>query len=160
MTSFPTAPAHAAIRPHAFRRTFVLITTLLVAIAFVWAYVGAPSSASAAISAPTVAQCNALFNGGGQGANCSVVVNNSLNQETGERGSVVTVSACNGSAADPRALCTSETTSFTTLITSVNQCNGSANLGGSVLNCDGSPGVAGIKPQSISYSKSECFKFQ
>jgi hypothetical protein len=132
-----TATATAERRPqaHTTRRILVLMTTLLIAIAFVWANLGASNSASAAISIPVVEQCNGQFSGGGQGANCSVVVNNSLNLVTDTQSSEVTVTACSGPAGVPTTVCSTETSTFPSLVTGVNQCNGSADGGGSVLIC-------------------------
>jgi hypothetical protein len=135
MTSLRTAPAQTGTRPSPLRRILVLTTALLLAIAFAWAYMGNTSSASAAITMPVVEQCNGQFSGGGQGASCSVVVNNYLDIAAGTQSSSVVVTACNGSEGVPTASCSSESSTFPSLITGVNQCNGSADGGGSRLIC-------------------------
>lgn len=102
---------------------------------------GAPISA-APLSAP-VNQCNddAASNVGGQGIRCTVTVANFLTS-TGaidpSQPSTVTVTRCVGAAGPIGAgagTCTTTTSTSTTPVTSVTQCNGSANGGGGVLTC-------------------------
>lgn len=102
---------------------------------------GVPISA-APQSAP-VNQCNddAASNVGGQGIRCTVTVANFLTS-TGaidpSKPSTVTVTRCVGAAGPIGAgagTCTTTTSTSTTPVTSVTQCNGSANGGGGVLSC-------------------------
>lgn len=97
---------------------------------------------AAPLSAP-VNQCNddAASNAGGQGIRCTVTVANFLTG-TGaidpSKPSTVTVTRCVGAAGPIGAgagTCTTTTTTSTTPVTSVTQCNGSANGGGGVLTC-------------------------
>lgn len=102
---------------------------------------GVPISA-APLSAP-VNQCNddAASNVGGQGIRCTVTVANFLTS-TGaidpSKPSTVTVTRCVGAAGPIGAgagTCTTTTSTSTTPVSSVTQCNGSANGGGGVLTC-------------------------
>ena len=102
---------------------------------------GVPISA-APLSAP-VNQCNddAASNVGGQGIRCTVTVANFLTS-TGaidpSKSSTVTVTRCVGAAGPIGAgagTCTTTTSTSTTPVSSVTQCNGSANGGGGVLTC-------------------------
>jgi hypothetical protein len=89
--------------------------------------------ASAAAAAPTTTCGNAVLNVGGQGLICRITVVNTIRGTGGT--SRVTIRACEGSAGDPNAACTTTVTNLTKLVTSVNQCNGSINGGGGTLRC-------------------------
>jgi hypothetical protein len=89
--------------------------------------------ASAATPGPTTRCSNGVNNSGGLGLICRVTI---INRITGSGGtSKVTIRECHGAAGDPTAACTTKTTNLTTLVTSVNQCNGSINGGGGTLRC-------------------------
>lgn len=101
------------------------------------------STNAAPLSAP-VSQCNndAASNVGGQGISCTVTIANFVTS-TGAidptRPTTVTVRRCVGAAGPIGAgagTCTTTTTTSTELVTSVAQCNGSANGGGGVLICN------------------------
>ena len=101
------------------------------------------ASISAAPLAAPVAQCNddTASNVGGQGVRCTVTVANFITS-TGAidplRPSTVTVTRCVGAAGPIGAgggTCTTTTSTSSSLITSIAQCNGSANGGGGVLIC-------------------------
>jgi hypothetical protein len=83
-------------------------------------------SASAVASAPIVMQCNppAFPTGAGQQATCSVTVENTVTNQ-GATSSVVTATECEAAAGVlPPNGCTTTVTTSSTLVTSVNQCNG------------------------------------
>jgi hypothetical protein len=83
-------------------------------------------SASAVASAPIVMQCNAppFPTGGGQQATCTVTVENTVTNQ-GATSSVVTATECEAAAGVlPPNGCTTTVTTSSTLVTSVNQCNG------------------------------------
>jgi hypothetical protein len=91
------------------------------------------STASAATIAPTTSCSNGVDNTGGLGLICEVTVVNTI---TGTGGTAtVTVRECHGAAGAPDAACTTTTTSLTSPVTAVTQCNGSINGGGGTLRC-------------------------
>lgn len=101
------------------------------------------ASTNAAPQSAPVSQCNddAASNVGGQGISCTVTIANFV-RSTGTidptRPTTVTVTRCVGAAGPIGAgagTCTTTTTTSTELVTSVAQCNGSANGGGGVLIC-------------------------
>lgn len=109
------------------------------------AFLGIASApvASAAVSAPSVAQCNPPdfpITAGFQ-VTCSVSVVNTTSS-TGATSSTVTASACLAAAGVPFPSCPLNhgpiisTTTSTQLVTSVNQCNGIVTGGGSNVYCD------------------------
>jgi hypothetical protein len=111
------------------RKAAVLAAALLLAVlALTFAAPG--NSASAAVA---IAQCNNIDNSGGLEINCEVTVVNNLNVSTGEATSTVTVKEC-GNAVGPLT-CTTTTTSYSSLVTSVTQCNDSVNGGGAIATC-------------------------
>jgi hypothetical protein len=112
-------------------RLATLMATVGFAALLALAPTGVTSSASAA--AP-VSQCNGELNADAQQIECQVVIENTLDLVNNTESSVVTVSRCAGA---PGALTCSPpvSTPSTTLTTSVDQCNGSVNAGGSVLVC-------------------------
>lgn len=112
-------------------RVSVLAAALLVA---VFGLTFAPSGESAS-AAETTTQCNNVANTGGLALNCDVTVTNDLNVSTGVASSTVTVKECH-SAANTAPTCTTATTSYDALTTSVNQCNDAANGGGSSVICN------------------------
>lgn len=88
-------------------------------------------------AAATTAQCDGEFNVGGEGLDCRITVENFLDLATGEASSRVTTLACSGAAnVDPLPACVGPTvTEYPELTTSADQCNGSANGGGSSMLC-------------------------
>lgn len=117
-------------------RSIRSIVTVLAALTLASAALvaGAPAPpAAAAISS----QCSGVANVGGEGLDCRVTVENFLNLATGAASSRVTTLACSGAAnVDPLPTCVGPTvTEYPELTTAANQCNGSANGGGSSLLC-------------------------
>lgn len=95
----------------------------------------AVQSASAVVPL-AVNQCNSVFNGGGRGMNCDVTVTNYYNLDTGFQSSTTTTVACDGAANTvPLPHCVTTIIPSTQLVTSVTQCDGSANGGGASLIC-------------------------
>ena len=113
------------------RRVVALIAALTLASA-VLVVGGAGTPAAAA----TFEQCEGAFEGGGQGANCQVTVENFLDLATGDESSTVTVLACNGGA-NTVTTCPGEPTvqTYPFLTDVVEQCNYSVNGGGGTLHC-------------------------
>jgi hypothetical protein len=107
---------------------------LVVALALGW---GALAAQSASAVVPlAVNQCNSVFNGGGRGMDCDVTVTNYYNLDTGFQSSTTTTVACDGAANTvPLPHCVTTIIPSTQLVTSVTQCDGSANGGGASLIC-------------------------
>jgi hypothetical protein len=123
-----------------------LITTLPVS--------AAPLSATGACATGT-------GNAGGEGIICQVTIVNTVTASGGS--AVVTVHECLGSAGAPTdgALghtCTTTTTSLSTPVTSIIQCNGSANGGGATLNCAAviTNNFVGVSPGSTAVTVNQC----
>jgi hypothetical protein len=130
MTSHVRAPrSRFEMRPG--RARTVLGTALLGAL-LALVPLGAISPAAAA---PTIAQCDGVNNAAAAEVQCRVTVENSLDSATGAESSIVTVVECIGV---PGAVTcgTPVTTSYTTTTTTIDQCNGSGNAGGSIVRCD------------------------
>ncbi|WP_146070735.1 hypothetical protein [Cryobacterium sp. M91] len=130
VTNIP-GPTYAMSIGRPLMRVFVLATAMLLAIL---GLTFAPSGGSAS-AAETIAQCNGVANTGGLGLNCEVTVTNNLDVATGVKSSTVTVTECHA-AANTAPTCTTATTSYDSLTTSVNQCNDAANGGGSSVVCN------------------------
>ncbi|MCU1544475.1 MAG: hypothetical protein JWM50_2340 [Microbacteriaceae bacterium] len=114
------------------RRAAALVGTALFAALLALAPIGAASPASAA---NTIAQCDGVYNAAAAQVQCSVTIQNSVDLATGAQSSIVTVAECIGA---PAAVTCADpvTTSYPTTTTTVDQCNGSGNAGGSVVRCD------------------------
>jgi hypothetical protein len=102
-----------------------------------------------------------IGNAGGEGIICQITIVNTVTASGGS--AVVTVYECLGSAGDPTdgALghtCTTTTTSLTTPVTSIIQCNGSANGGGATLNCTAvvTNNFVGVSPGSTAVTVNQC----
>jgi hypothetical protein len=121
-------------------------------------------AASSVSAAPlgAVGACDlGVGNAGGEGIVCQITIVNTITASGGS--AVVTVHECLGSAGDPTdgALghtCTTTTTSLTTPVTSVIQCNGSANGGGATLNCSAviTNNFVGVSPGSTAATVNQC----
>lgn len=109
----------------------VLGALLLTSVALVGLQAAPPASAA------VTAQCDGVFNVGGEGMSCEITVENVLDLATGVASSTVTTLSCSGAAnVDPLPTCVGPTvTEYEELTTSANQCNGSANGGGSSMIC-------------------------
>ncbi|MDQ1443445.1 MAG: hypothetical protein QOG97_3673, partial [Acidimicrobiaceae bacterium] len=127
---------------------------LVLALGFALTVIGvspAPTPASAATTA--VNQCNGFDNVGGQATACDVTVTNNLDLATGTTSSTVTIKECHGFA-HAALTCTTSTTPSSQLTTSVTQCNGSGNGGGSTVTCNvhivnNITGVAPTSPATV-----------
>ena len=93
-----------------------------------------PAPASAAPVPGTVNQCNYIQDGGGNEIACDVTVTNYLDLDTGLSSSVIVVKTCEGKVAT--TLCTELPVTFPTATTVIDQCNNSANGGGSIATCN------------------------
>lgn len=124
------------------------------------AVIAASSVAAAPLSA--VGACGTgVGNAGGEGVICHLTIVNTITSTGGS--AVVTVHECLGSAGNPTdgALghaCTTTTTSLTAPVTSVNQCNGSANGGGATLNCSATitNNFINVSPGSSAVTVDQC----
>jgi hypothetical protein len=112
------------------RAALLGITLLLAILALTFGPLG-----GSAFAAPSVAQCNGVANTGGLELLCDVTVTNTLDVATGVGSSVVTLRECHGAANTANPVCTTTTTTYDTLSTSVDQCNDAANGGGSNVVC-------------------------
>ncbi len=131
--AFHKKPGRAGTFPYPGRNYFTLLSAFVLAVSIIFAG-GTLGAVSAASAASAVSQCNGIANVGGEGITCTVTVTNTLNLDTGLGTSVVTVEACVG-AANTALTCTTTTTPSNELVTVVDQCNGSGNGGGSVVEC-------------------------
>ncbi|TFC03522.1 hypothetical protein E3O42_06630 [Cryobacterium adonitolivorans] len=114
------------------RRGLAVTFGLVVAAAAILGTAQAP--ASAAPVPGTVNQCNYIQNGGGNEIACDVTITNYLDLDTGLSRSDITVRTCEGAVGE--LLCTDIPVSFPTATTVVDQCNTSANGGGSIATCN------------------------
>lgn len=96
---------------------------------------GFAAPASSAPSARTaLSQCNGTDNVGGQALECRYTVTNEVDGSASS--STVTLVECHGAANAPATMvCTSSTTTSSSAVTSVDQCNGSGNGGGGTVTC-------------------------
>lgn len=122
---------------------FLLMVGALAQSGMVGAQAQSGGQISAAPLAAPVNQCNndTASNVGGQGLSCTVTVMNYLTSSGAidlSTPSTVTVTKCVGAAGPIAAgagTCTTTTSTSTSPVTSVTQCDGSANGGGGVLIC-------------------------
>ena len=115
-------------------------TLALLATAFVAAFVAVVLAVSplgvvgSASAAGVVSQCNAVYNATAAQVECEVTVVNTIDVSTGIGSSTVTVGECIGAPAattcGPVVV-----TSYNSITTTVDQCNGSGNSGGGVVIC-------------------------
>lgn len=91
---------------------------------------------SSPASAAPFAQCDGVFNVGGQGVNCHLTVENFLDLDTGAMSSTVSTLVCSG-AAGTVTTCSGPPTvqTFSFLTDIVEQCNGAGEGGGSTMHC-------------------------
>jgi hypothetical protein len=109
--------------------TLVIATALFGAVLAI-----SPVGVSPASAAETIAQCDDALNAAAAEIRCSVTVENSLDRATGVESSIVTVVQCFGAPAS--FTCTPPVVSaFSSVTSTVDQCNRSANAGGSVVRC-------------------------
>ncbi len=112
---------------------------LALALAMFGAGLFSQASHPANAAAAPVEQCNGVAEGGGQGIACTVTIDNYVTS-TGAAAapSTVSVTICTGAAGPIRegaGTCDTTTKTSAEPVTLVNQCNGSANGGGSVMKC-------------------------
>jgi hypothetical protein len=110
----------------------IVLSTLMVAVVLVLSGLSSPEPAFAV---PAVNQCNGIDNVGGQALACDVTVVNNLDLATGVTSSTLTTRVCQGAAGVTDLLCTTTPGTFTDLTSSIVQCDGSGNGGGSTVTC-------------------------
>ena len=120
------------------RRCFILSVVAITAIGMlvIGGFVGT-RAASAAASAPAAAQCDppAFPTGAGFQVSCTVTIDNTVTA-AGATSSTVTATSCLAAAGVlPPSGCTTTVDTANQLVTSVNQCNGVADGGGSNVTC-------------------------
>lgn len=117
---------------------------------------GLAGGATAATIAATTTCANGVDNTGGIGLICEVTVVNTITANGGS--AKVTVRECHGAAGAPAAACTVQTSSLTSPVSAVTQCNDSINGGGGTLRC--SVRVTnvfdGLKPGSSAATVDQC----
>lgn len=115
--------------------TITRILSLFGAVLLASAFLVVGTTIAPAAAAP-VSQCDGLFNGGGEGANCQITVENTLNLATGAESSTVTTLVCSGAANTVSTCAGPGTVVVNDFLTDVvEQCNGSGDGGGSTLQC-------------------------
>ena len=116
--------------------TITRVLGVLGAILLATALLSAGGASSPAAAAPLL-QCNGVGGGGGEGYDCSVIVNNVFDMATGLGTSTVQTIACNGPAnTDPLPACIdSGAIPHSELTLSVDQCNGTLGGNGGSLYC-------------------------
>jgi hypothetical protein len=135
------APRHGSSRPvsASWRRHLKLLLPGLAALAMLGPATFLSNSPAAAESLTAVGACaTGVGNAGGEGIICEVTIVNTITATGGS--AVVTVHECLGSAGDPTDgalghFCTTTTTNLAAPVTSVIQCDGSANGAGGALRC-------------------------
>jgi hypothetical protein len=133
MTMSLTRVASAAVR-----RFLILCVVAVTAVGMlvVGGFVGA-HAASAAAAAPAAAQCDppAFPTGAGFEVNCTITIDNSVTA-AGATSSTLTATSCLAAAGVlPPSGCTTTVNTANQLVTSVNQCNGVVDGGGSNVIC-------------------------
>ncbi|MEO8571566.1 MAG: hypothetical protein ABI553_07670 [Chloroflexota bacterium] len=83
--------------------------------------------------APTTTCSNGVDDTPGLGLICQVTIVNRISAQGGS--ARVTVRECHGAAGVPETTCTTQTSSLTSPVTNVTQCNASTNGGGGTLRC-------------------------
>ena len=118
---------------------------------------GLAGGATAATTiAPTTTCSNGIDNTGGLGLICEVTVFNSITATGGT--ATVTVRECHGAAGVPEAACTTQTTSLSSPVTAVTQCNDSINGGGGTLRCSVrvTNSFNGVSPGTATATVNQC----
>jgi hypothetical protein len=116
----------------------------------------APASAAHTIAAATTCN-NGVGGGGGKGVICEVTIVNTITESGGS--AKVTVHECLGSAGAPLAgVCSTTTTSLSAPVSTVNQCNGTVEGGGSTLHCSVvvTNNFIGISPGATGATVNQC----
>ena len=114
------------------KRVLVVLAALLIAVlGLTFAPLGSSASAAEAI-----AQCNSIDNTPGLGISCDVTVTTNLDVATGVASSTVTLKECRGAANTALTCAPPKTTSYGSLVSSVEQCNFAANGGGASVICN------------------------
>jgi hypothetical protein len=135
MHRFRTRSTHSTRTRTRTRTRTATLATLIGTVGFAFLLALAPTGAtSPASAAAAIDQCNGILNASAQQVECQVVIENTLDLDSATQSSVVTVTQCIGAPA--AVICgPSVSTASSELTTSVTQCNGSINAGGSVLIC-------------------------
>jgi hypothetical protein len=118
------------------RRPLAFLTSGLIALALlgVGSLATVPPVSALSTIGPTTSCANGEDNTPGLGLICQISIVNRINSGGGS--ATVTVRECHGAAGDPTAACTTTTTSLTTPVTNVTQCNAAINGGGGTLRCN------------------------
>ncbi len=111
----------------------IILSALMVAAVLVLSGLSSPEPAFAV---PAVNQCNGIDNVGGEALACDVTVVNNLDLATGVTSSTLTTRVCRGAFGVTDLLCTTTPGTFTDLTSSIVQCDGSGNGGGSSITCN------------------------
>jgi len=142
--------------PAALLRAAAMLALLVPAAAFV-----APAYVAAAPLSAAGACATGVGNAGGEGIICQLTIVNDITSTGGS--ATVTVHDCLGSAGDPTDAarghqCRTTTTSLSKPVTSVTQCDGSANGGGAVLRCSVTitNNFIGVNPGSSAVTVNQC----
>lgn len=107
----------------------------LILVAGVGTLSGIFPSTVATAATTAVDQCNGDETGAAREIRCDVTVTNTLDIATGATSSTVTTTACAGAPGE--AVCVTTPGALTTdIVGSIDQCNGSANAGGSIVTCN------------------------
>ncbi len=116
----------------------------------------AGGAAAATTIAPTTTCSNGVDNTGGLGLICEVTIFNSITATGGT--ATVTVRECHGAAGVPEALCATQTTSLSSPVTAVTQCNDSINGGGGTLRCSVqvTNSFNGVSPGTATATVNQC----
>ncbi|MBI3748615.1 MAG: hypothetical protein HY262_07200 [Chloroflexi bacterium] len=92
-----------------------------------------PPSSAATVIAATTTCANGVDNTPGLGLICEVTILNTITPDGGS--ALVTVRECHGAAGDPTAACEVTTSTLTSPVASVAQCNDATGGGGGTLRC-------------------------
>jgi hypothetical protein len=114
------------------------------------------SLVAAATVGPTTTCSNGVDDTPGLGLICQVSVVNTITPSGGS--AKVTVRECHGAAGDPTAACSTKTTSLTSPVTAVTQCNSSTNGGGGTLRCNVwvTNRFSGVSPNTKAVTVNQC----
>lgn len=134
----PADSAPPAVSPRRWRavRVAAAVTMAVAAALLVTSWTSSGPAFAQGASAPTATECNppAFPTGAGFQVTCTIAVQNTVTAQ--KTSSTVTATACLAAAGVlPPQGCTTTTTTSNQLVTSVNQCNGIVDGGGSNVTC-------------------------
>lgn len=131
MTQYPNSLAADVPGRPPRRLVLAVVALLTVGLTFAW---GGGTSDTAHAATVAIDQCNFDETGAAREIRCDVTVVNNIDIATGITSSTVTTTVCTGAPGE--AECVTTPSSTTDIVGSVNQCNNSANAGGSIVTCD------------------------